>query len=102
MIVFHYSCSISDQILYFRLLIGARNQNRRHQGDLSSLVVSLSSLVVSLQRHVSKIHWWGQAWVEGRVVVSASRPGNAKYGAESLGNHIRPGPARLQGYSSQS
>ena len=95
MIVFLYSCSISDQILYFRCLIGARHQNHRHQGDLSSLVANL-------QRRVSKIHWWGQAWVEGRVVVSASRPGNAKYGAESLGNQMRPGSARLQGYSSQS
>ena len=34
----------------------------------------------------------------GGGVYSATRPGNAKYSAESLSHHIRRGPARLQGY----
>ena len=94
MFVCHYSCSISDQILYYRLLIDARNQTTDTKVTSARLLRICSA--------VSAKHLGGVRQVEGRVVVSASRPGNAKYGAESLGNHIRPGPARLQGYSSQS
>ena len=36
-------------------------------------------------------------WCGGGVQL-ATRPGNAKYSAESLSHHIRRGPARLQGY----